>query len=86
MRTEKCTASRSWAKPVEPSTVPAVTYVPVATAIVERYDTDVFRLPPWSTVIDNRPATEPANVTQPAPAALTGLPWGDARSIPQWPA
>lgn len=41
--------------------------------------------PPWFTVTESIPATEPANVTVPDAAARTAVPAGVAKSTPQWP-
>jgi len=45
-----------------------------------------LRPPPWSTVTDCIPATDPAKVTRPAAAAPTGVPESTPKSTPQCPA
>ncbi len=75
----------SWS-PDAPTIEPATTERPDETATEDRYEYDVLRPPPWSTVTERRPATEPANVTEPAPALATAVPTGTAKSAPQCPA
>jgi hypothetical protein len=75
-----------WARPLHPTTDPALTREPLLTAIPERYEYDERRSPPWSTVTLSRPATGPAKVTMPDEAATTGVPNSAARSMPQCPA
>jgi len=61
------------------------THCPAATSIDAKYEYEVRRPPPWSTVTDDMPATDPAKVTWPVQAGNTGVPSGASRSIPQWP-
>ena len=66
--------------------MPAATRDPVVTMSDSSHEYDVRTPPPWSTVTESRPATDPANVTRPGAAAATGTPGSEAKSMPQCPA
>lgn len=84
-RTDRCTASCSWARPDVPTSWPRLTSIPAETDTSPRYDIDTLTAPA-SMVTDRIPATEPANVTVPVTGATTGVPAEATMSTPQCPA
>ncbi|MCL1595632.1 MAG: hypothetical protein M3132_14895 [Actinomycetia bacterium] len=52
---------------------------------MDRYEYEVLTEPPWLTVTDSRPATDPAKVTVPPPMVVTFEPGGWTMSMPQCP-
>lgn len=62
---------------------PETTASPLPTMILSTNEYDVRKPPPWEMVTDDMPATRPAKVTVPAPAARTTDPGRAAKSTPQ---
>src|SRR6185312_13628782 len=89
MRRPRWSTRPSWSvptPPASPTTSPRVTGCPSRTPTDERNEYDVRRSPSWARVTCSVPATEPAKLTTPSPAARTGVPGAAAKSTPRCPA
>lgn len=68
-----------------PTTWPRTTSAPARTVTVARKEYDVRTPSGWATVTWRAPATGPAKLTRPRPAARTGVSGAVAYSMPRLP-